>query len=142
MPTTFQQNMRFSGRKEEQIDEFNFIGGMVTDVHETKLEQNQSPNLQNVIFNDTHSVKTRNGYLRYNNDPIGSSSDESNTGASTGTISLANPGDYVAQTFQVGTQVGFVQVEAYLEMETTGEAQYIKAELWSGGTGPSSIMLS
>ena len=135
MPTGFETKMKFSTRKEEQIAQFEFTGGLVADRHETKLQTNESPNMENVVFNDTGSIKTRNGQLRYNNDPIGSSSDESNTGASTGTIALDAVGDYVAQTFQVGTQADFVQVEAYLEMDVTGEAQYVKAELWSAGPG-------
>ena len=135
MPTQFNQTLKFGSRKEETISEFQFVGGLNKDVHETKLEANQSPNMANVVFNDTASIKTRNGQLRYNTDPIGAVADESNTGASTGTITLDAPGDYVAQTFQVGTGADFIQVDFYLEMNTTGESQYVKAELWSAGPG-------
>lgn len=136
MPVNYQQNIKFQNVPEERIDEFQFVGGLVTDPHETKLQPSQSPNLANVIFNDTGSIKTRNGYLRYNGDPVGSSSDESNTGTSTGTIEISAVGDWVAQTFQVGTAADIVQCDFYLAMNTSGEEQYVKAELWSGNTGP------
>lgn len=137
MPTNFQQNTRFKNVPEERIDEINFVGGLVTDAHETKLKSNESPNLANVLFNDTGSIKTRNGYLRYNTDPIASSSDEANTGASTGTLTINDVADYVAQTFLVGTGASIVQCDFYLEMNTTGESQLMKAELWSSSSGPS-----
>lgn len=140
MPTSFEQNLRFRHVPEERIDEFNFIGGLVTDAHETKLEPNQSPDLANTIFNDTGSIKTRNGYTRYNDDAVGATSDEANTGASTGTITLDAVGDYAAQTFQVGTNASFVQVNFYLAMANSGEEQLMRAELWSGGTGPSALL--
>lgn len=141
MPLTFRKTLRFQSRPEERIDEFNFIGGLVTDKHETKLEPNQSPNMHNVVFNETGSIKTRGGTLRYNGDPIGSSSDEANTGASTGTITLDAPGDYAAQTFQVSTIASIVQCDFYLAMNTSGEQQLMKAELWSGSTGPSANLI-
>lgn len=140
MPTSFQQNLRFRSVPEEKIEEFNFDGGLKTDAHETKLEQNQSPDMANVLFNDTGSIKTRNGYLRYNGTPQGATSDEANTGASTGTIELDAVGDFVAQTFTVDAGADFVQVDFYLEMETSGEEQYVRAELWSGDTGPDSVL--
>lgn len=138
MATSFQQNIRFQQTPEERVDEFEFVGGLVTDRHETKLQSSESPDMANVIFNETGSIKTRNGYLRHNGDPVGASSDEANTGTSTGTIVLDAPGDYVAQTFQVGSAADIVQVDFYLEMQTSGEEQYVKAELWSGDTGPDS----
>lgn len=141
MPTNYQQNISFKNVPEERIDEFQFIGGMVTDPHETKLEPNQSPNMGNVVFNDTKSIKTRRGHLRYNGDPIGASSDEANTGASTGTLTIDAVGDWVAQTFEVGTDADIVQCDFYLEMDAADEEQYMKAELWSGDTGPSSKLL-
>lgn len=141
MPVTFQQNMRFSNRKEQMIPEFEFNGGLVADVHETKLSPSQSPDMSNVIFNTTNSIKTRNGYLRYNGDPIGATSDEANTGTSTGTLTIDAVGDWVAQTFQVGSDASIVQCDFYLEMNTAGEEQYMKAELWSGSTGPDAKLL-
>jgi len=136
MALSFQQNQTFQAKPEERVDEFNFIGGLITDESETKLEPNQSPNQYNILFNDTGSIKTRNGYRRYNGDPQGSTSDEANTGASTGTITVDSPGDWVAQSFQVGTGASVVQVDWYLEMNTSGQEQLMKVELWSGSTGP------
>jgi len=85
MALSNKRDIRFASKPEKRLDEFNFVGGLFTDAHETKLQPNQSPNLQNIIYNDTGSIKTRNGYTRYNGDPVGASSDEANTGASTGT---------------------------------------------------------
>lgn len=140
MPLSFSQDINFRNIPEQRIDEIDFVGGLVTDKHETKLENNQSPDMANVIFNDTGSIKTRNGYLRYNGDPVGASSDEANTGTSTGTVTLDAPGDYVAQTFEVGSGADMVQCDFYLEMDTTGEEQYMQAELWSGDTGPDALV--
>lgn len=140
MPTNFKRNIKFSPRKEEVIQEFRFDGGYVTDEHESKLKPNQSPSMENVVYDDTGSIKTRNGYLRYNGLPIGAASDETNAGTSTATTTLDAPGDYVAQTFQVGTGADIVQVDFYLEMNTTGEEQYVQAELWSGDTGPDELL--
>lgn len=136
MPVNLSKNIRFKSQPEQVEQEFNFIGGLVTDAHETKLQPNQSPNEHDVVYNDTGSIKTRNGYLRYNTDPIGSASDEANTGASTGTVTLDAVGDWVAQTFQVGTGADFIQVNFYLEMDTAGQEQLMQAQLWSGSTGP------
>lgn len=137
MPVSYKRNIRFQPKQEERIDEFDFVGGLVKDRHETKLQPNQSPDMANVIFNETGSIKTRNGYLRYNGDPIGSASDEANTGASTGTLTIDAVGDYVAQTFQVSTEASFIQVNFYLAMANSGETQLMRAELWSGSSGPS-----
>lgn len=71
MPTSFEQNIRFAPKPETRLDEFQFDGGLVTDTHETKLKSNQSPNMQNVIFNETGSIKTRNGFTEYNGTSIG-----------------------------------------------------------------------
>lgn len=141
MPTNFQSKLKFKNAPEEPLPEFDFIGGSVTDPHETKLKPNQSPDMANVIFTDTHSIKTRNGYLRYNGDPIVSSSDEANTGTSTGTLTIDAVSDWVAQTFQVGSGASIVQCDFYLEMDTAGEEQYMKAELWSGNTGPNAKLI-
>jgi hypothetical protein len=140
MPTSFRRNIRFQPKQEERLDEFNFTGGLVTDTHETKLQSNQSPNMQNVIFNDTGSIKTRNGYTRYNGDPIGITSDQSNTGASAGTLSIAGINDYVAQTFIPSTSINCLQVNVYLAMNTSGQEQRVRIELWSTSTSPSSIL--
>lgn len=135
MPTNFRRTIRFRPKQESRLDEFNFVGGLVTDVHETKLRPNQSPDMANVLFNETGSIKTRNGYLRYNGDPIGVSSDQSNTGTATGSIALDAPGDYVAQTFQASGEIECVQVDVYMAMENSGEEQYVRAELWSTSDG-------
>lgn len=140
MPNNFSQNLSFKNVPEERLDEFDFIGGLVTDAHETKLQPNQSPDLENILFNDTGSIKTRNGYARYNANPIGSASDEANTGANTGSLVMDAAGEWYAQTFQVGTGADFVQVNFYLGMTTSGQEQYVQAELWSGSTGPSALL--
>jgi len=140
-PLSFQQNLRFRNVPEDRIDEFDFIGGLVTDAHETKLKPNQSPDLANVIFNDTGSIKTRNGHLRYNGDPIGVSADQSNTGASTGSIAIDSVGDRVAQTFQASGAISCAQVDAYMAMNTSGQEQYVRAELWSTSGGAPSALL-
>lgn len=137
MPLAFQQKQTFKNQPEQVVEEYKFNGGLVTDVHETKLAANQSPNLANVIADDTQNLVTRSGYLRYNGDPVSSSTNQSNTGASTGTVSLTSPSTYVAQTFQVGTLASILQVNAYLAMQNSGESQYVKVELWSGASGPS-----
>jgi hypothetical protein len=136
MPTSFKRRQNFKSQPEQVVEEFKLNGGLVTDVHETKLLPNQSPNLGDVIYDTTGNLLTRNGYLRYNGDPIGSSSDEANTGTSTGTVTIDAITDYVAQTFQITPTASIVQVDFYLAMNTGGESQYMKAELWSGSTGP------
>lgn len=140
MPTSFTQNIRFRPKQEERLDEFNFIGGLFTDAHETKLQSNQSPNLQNVVFNETGSIKTRNGYARYNGDPIGITSDQSNTGASAGTLAITTTNDYVAQTFIPSTTINVVQGNVYLAMNTSGQEQKVRIELWATSTSPTSIL--
>lgn len=142
MPVVFQQNMKFRNQPEEVIQEFDFVGGLVKDAHETKLKPNQSPNMINVIPNDTGSIKSRGGYTAYNETPQGSASDEANTGASTGTRSLAAITDEVAQTFQVGTGADMVQVSLWLAMANADESQQIQVELWSGDTGPDELILA
>jgi hypothetical protein len=142
MALSFQSQVKFRNVPEEKLEEFRFNGGLITDKHETKLDSRQTPNLGNVIYSDTESIKTRNGYTRYNNDPIGATSDESNTGTSTGTISLDAVGDYVAQTFQVGTSANMVQADFYLAMANSGEQQLVRMELWSGNTGPDARLYS
>lgn len=136
MPLGFQQNVKFRNVPEQKIEEFNFDVDFVTDVHETKLQPNQSSYLYNVKSNNSKSVKTRNGYRRYNTNPVSSTSDESNTGASTATVTLDAVGDYAAQTFTLTPAADIVQVDFYLAMANSGEEQYMKAELWSGSTGP------
>lgn len=141
MPVTYSQNIKFRNVPEERVEEFQFTGGLVTDPHETKLQPNQSPNLENVIFNDTGSIKTRNGYLRYNVNPIGVSSDQSNTGSSTGSLAIDAVGDYVAETFQASGAISTVQVDVYMAMNTSGQEQYVRVELWStSGGAPVSII--
>lgn len=135
MPVNFTQDLKFRTQPEERLDEFNFTGGLITDAHETKLEPNQSPNLANITFNNTGSIKTRNGFTRYNNDPVGAASDVSETGASTGSLAIDTYTDYVAQTFQPSGTVDVTQIDVYLAMQTSGEEQYVRVELWSTATG-------
>lgn len=142
MPTQFQQNIRFKNVPESIVEEFKFVGGLVTDAHETKLDSSQSPDLANITFNDTGSIKTRNGSLRYNGDPIGSAADQSNTGASTGSLAIDAVGDYVAQTFQASGAVSTVQVDVYMAMQTVGQEQYVRAELWATSGGSPSALLT
>lgn len=142
MPVSFQKNLKFSPKPETRLDEFDFIGGLVTDAHETKLKPNQSPNLQNVIFNDTGSIKTRNGYSRYNTTPIGAASDQANTGASAGTTEIDDSTDRAAQTFQPSGAISVTQVDLYLAMETTGQEQYLQVQLWSTSGGAPSALLT
>ena len=140
MPVVFQSKLKFKATPEDRIDEYDFVGGLVKDAHETKLESNQSPNMGNVLFNDTGSIKTRKGYTSHNAIVKGTSSDEANTGASTGSLTIDAVGDWVSQTFQVGTLASTVQVDFYLEMDTSGETQYMEAQLWTGATGPSALV--
>lgn len=141
MATSFQTDLRFRHVPEQRLDEFNFDGGLITDAHETKLQPNQSPDLANVIFNETGSIKTRNGSLRYNGTPQGAAADQSNTGASTGSLAIDAVGDYVAQTFQASGAISCVQVDVYMAMQTSGEEQYVRAELWAtSGSAPSQIL--
>lgn len=140
MPLSFQSQINFKNVPEKVVEEFSFDGGLIVDKHETKLQSNQSPNMYNVSFDDTNSIKTRNGYRRYNNDPVGATSDESNTGTSTGTLTIDATGDWVAQTIEVGSDATMVQVDFYLEMDTAGEEQLMRAELWSGDTGPDTLI--
>lgn len=136
MPTSFQQNLVFKSKPEKVLEEFTFDGGLKTDSNETKLTPNQSPDLANVIYNTTGSIKTRNGYLRYSTDAVTASSDQANTGASAATITLDAPGDYAAQTFQLSGAKNIMQVNFYLAMANANEEQYVRAELWSGNSGP------
>ena len=140
MSLNFQNKIKFNQVKESIEQEFSFDGGLVTDIHETKLATNQSPNLANIYPNNDKSIKTRNGYLRYNTTPIGASSATSNTGTSTGTSSLATYTDRIAQTFQVGSDASMVQADLYLAMNTSGETQYVQAQLWSTSTTPSALV--
>lgn len=142
MPTSFQQKLRFQHVPEERLDEFDFVGGLVKDAHETKLQPNQSPDLANVVFNETGSIKTRNGYLRYNDTPQGAAADQSNTGASTGSLAIDAVGDYVAQTFQASGAISCVQTDVYMAMQTVGQEQYMRAELWATSAGAPSALLS
>lgn len=142
MPLNFTQNVKFRAVEEERLDEFNFVGGLVTDAHETKLEPNQSPDMANVVFNDTGSIKTRNGYLRYNGNPIGVAADQSNTGASTGSLALDAAADRVVQTFQPSGAISVTQVDFYLAMNTSGQEQYVQVELWSTSAGAPSAILT
>ena len=142
MPTNFAQNIRFKNIPEQKIEEFNFTGGLFTDAHETKLKPSQSPDLANVTFNDTGSIKTRNGYARYNANPVGAAADQSNTGASTGSLAIDAPGDYVAQTYQPSGAISVVQADVYMGMQTSGQEQYMRAELWSISGGVPSALIS
>lgn len=142
MPTSFQQNIKFRHVPEAKLDEFNFVGGLVTDLHETKLEPNQSPYMTNVLFNDTGSIKTRNGYLRYNTDVVSSASDTANTGASSGSLAIDAVGDYVSQTFQPSGAISVAQLDLFLAMNTTGQEQYARVELWSTSAGAPSALLT
>lgn len=142
MPLNFAQNIKFKPAKETRLDEYNFTGGLVTDAHETKLKPEESPDLANLIFNNTGSIKNRNGYLRYNGTPQGAAADQSNTGAATATVAIANPGDYVAQTFQPSGAISCLQVDVYLAMHTSGQEQYARVELWSTSGGAPSALLT
>lgn len=142
MPTSLRREIKFQPKQEERLDEFNFVGGLFTDAHETKLESNQSPNLQNVVFNETGSIKTRNGYTRYNGDPIGITSDQSNTGASTGTLTIDTVNTYVAQSFIPSTDISVVQANVYLAMVSSGEEQKVRLELWSIASGDPSVIVT
>lgn len=142
MSLGFQQDIKFKTTPETPEEEYSFIGGLVTDAHETKLEPNQSPDLTNVLFNDTGSIKTRDGYLRYNADPVGASSDTANTGASTGVLVSDASGDYIAQTFQPSGAIEVTQVDLYLEMTDSGDEQLARVELWSTSSGEPDELLT
>lgn len=135
MALSFEQNIRFRNTPEQVEQEFSFDGGLVTDVHETKLGFNQSPDQANIIYNNTKSIKTRNGFTRHTPDPVGVAADQSNTGASTGSLALTAPGDYVAQTFQASGAISTLKVDVYLGMQTSGETQLVRVELWSTTAG-------
>lgn len=135
MPTKFNQNIKFRNVPEVVEEEFNFNGGFIADVHETKLGSNQSPSLANVISNNNNSIKTRNGYSRYNTDPVGAAADQSNTGASTGSLALTTPNTYVAQTFIPSGAISTVQADVYMGMQTSGETQLVRLELWATSAG-------
>lgn len=141
MPSNYQNTLKFKNVPESKIEEFNFTGGLVTDAHETKLKPEESPDLANVIYNDTGSIKTRNGYIRYNVNPIGVSADQSNTGASTGSLAIDAPGDFVAETFQASGLISTVQCDVYMAMANVGQEQYMRVELWStSGSAPSTLI--
>lgn len=141
MPLSFQRRIKFAPKPEKILEEFNFDGGLFTDAHETKPKSNQSPDLANVVFNDSGSIKTRNGYLRYNTTPVGAASDQANTGASAGTVEIDDTTDQVAQTFQPSGAISVVQVDLYLAMQTANEEQYVQVQLWStSGGAPSAIL--
>ena len=141
MPLTFQQPLKFKNNPEAEIDSFQFDGGLITDIHETKLEPNQSPDLANVIFNQSNSAKTRNGYLRYNGDPITVAADQDNSAASNGTNSLTTVDTWRAQTFIPSGTINCVQIKVYLAMNTSGQTQNVRLEIWStSASAPSAIV--
>ncbi len=141
MPTNFAKPLKFANQPEARVDEFDFIGGLVTDTHETKLQPNQSPDLANILFNTTGSIKTRNGYSRYNANAVGTSADQSNTGASSSSLAVTTTATYVAQTFVPSGTINTVQVDLYMAMQTVGQQQYMRVELWStSGSAPSTIL--
>lgn len=142
MPVSFQQKIKFRNIPEERLDEFNFIGGWVEDVHETKLDPSQSPNVSNVLYNNTGSVKTRPGYARYNGDATGAAADQSNTGASTGSLAIDAVGDYVAQTFQASGEIYTTQIDVYLAVQTSGQEQYVRVEVWETSSGTPTAILN
>lgn len=142
MPVSFAQNIKFRNVPEQRLDEFNFIGGLVTDAHETKLKPEQSPDMANVIFNNTGSVKTRNGYLRYNGTPQGATADQDNSGAVAATTNITGTGTFVAQTFQPSGAISCTQVDVYMAMNTSGQEQYVRLELWTTSGGAPSELLS
>lgn len=124
------------------MEEFTFNGGLITDVHETDLQPNQTPNVANILYNTSGSAKTRMGYLRYNGNPIGTAADQSNTGASVGTSSLGTYLYRTAQTFQPSGAISVTQVDVYLKMTNSGDQQFIKVELWSTSAGAPSALLT
>lgn len=143
MPLSFQQNINFRPIKEDRIDEFEFVGGLVTDVHETKLEPNTSPNLANVLFNNTGSIKTRKGYIRYNTNPVGAASAETNFGASTGTLSLTADTDRIAQTFaEASNAINVLQIDLSLAMATSGQTQRLRVSLFATAAGEPTTILT
>lgn len=142
MPVNFTQNQRFRQVKEERLDEFNFIGGLIKDTHETKLKPNQSPNLANVLFNTTGSIKTRKGYTRYNGDAVGSSADQTNFGASTGTLAITTASTYVAQTFQASGAISCTQIDLSLAMASSSLEQDVRVEIWSTSAGAPSTQIT
>lgn len=142
MPVSFRRDIKFSPKQEVRLDEFQFDGGLLTDAHETKLKSNQSPNLLNVLFNETGSIKTRNGYTRYNTDPVGAAADQSNFGASAGTLPISNDTSYVAQTFQASGAINCLQVDLSLAMNTSGQEQKVRVELWTTTAGAPTLIIS
>lgn len=142
MATSFVQKQTFKNQPEEVISEFNFIGGLVKDVHETKLEANQSPNMYNTIFNESRSIKTRNGSSRYNTDIVGSSSDVAHTGAATSTLSLTTPDTFIAQTFVPTGAVNVTQLDLFMCMANVGEEQLVRIEIWQTSAGAPTALLN
>lgn len=141
MPTSFSQKLKFNNSPETRLDEFDFVGGLVTDVHETKLDPNQSPDESNVVYNATGSIKTRNGYLRYNGNATEAAADQSNTGASTGSLAITTSATYVAQTYQASGAISVVQADVYMGMQTLGQEQYMRGELWATSAGLPTTLL-
>lgn len=142
MATSFTNKINFTSKPETSNEQFDFSGGYIADVHETKLEPNQSPNMANVLFNDTKSAKTTKGYTRYNGDAVGSSSDQSNTGSSTGSLPISARDDRVSQTFEASGAINTLQVDVYLGMETSGDQQLVRVELWSTSSSKPSALLT
>lgn len=134
--------MKFKNNPETPIEEYKLIGGLITDVHETKLQNNQSPDLGDVVFTDKETVKTRNGTLRNNGNPVGITSDTANSGASTGTLSITASNDYVAETFIPSTTINTTQIDAYLAMNTSGQTQYVRVEIWSTSSGEPNALVN
>ena len=142
MPVTFNKQISFSAKPESRLDEYDFDGGLVTDKHEIDLQSNQSPNMANVLFNTTKSVKTRNGSLRYNTTPVGIASDTTNFGASTGSLAVTTLSTWVVQTFIPSGAIKTIQVNLSLAMNTAGKEQQGRLELWSTATGAPSTLLT
>ena len=114
MPIINKRDIKFQNQKESIEEEFNFAGGLVVDQHETKLESAQTPNVENIVYTSTGTIKTRNGYTRYNGDPVGATSDEANildilsddfSGASVDTVAWAETATGSATVTQTGGQL-------------------------------------
>lgn len=142
MPQQYIQQLTFNNRKEQQIAEFEFTGGLITDKHESKLDPSQTPNVYNVLYNQSGSIKTRNGYTRYNDEAIGISADQSNTGTSTGSLNIDATSDYVAQTFVPSGTVTVSQVDLWLAMANSGETQYVTVEIWTTDSGDPDTLIT
>lgn len=141
MPLNLQQQVRFRNVPEQVEDEFTFDGGLVTDKHESKLTTAQSPNNENILYNDTGSIKTRYG-TRVHDQTIKGGEVIVIAGTQTDEIPVESAATWIAQTFTLAATTTLLGVqELALYSEDAHTTQQIELEIWSTLAGEPDALL-